>query len=138
MADTSIDSTIRTATRVRVEGDLFHGRVPDGAIYIGRSAPGLLQSAFHNPFKAGKTIAVDTPADAVAMYEDWFTYGATAPYPHHGETRKLEALREEVFNRIADGEPTGRDLACWCQLGAPCHGDVLLKLVVEIAVGAVA
>lgn len=22
----------------------------------------------------------------------------------------------------------GRNLACWCRLGEPCHGDVLLKL----------
>lgn len=22
----------------------------------------------------------------------------------------------------------GRDLACWCRVGSPCHGDVLLEI----------
>lgn len=26
------------------------------------------------------------------------------------------------------GELRGRDLACWCKPGAPCHADVLLEL----------
>lgn len=25
----------------------------------------------------------------------------------------------------------GKNLACWCKLGAPCHADVLLKLANE-------
>lgn len=25
-------------------------------------------------------------------------------------------------------ELRGKNLACWCKLGAPCHGDVLLEL----------
>ena len=36
---------------VQVEGDLFHGRVPAGAIYVGRAAPGLPASKFGNPFR---------------------------------------------------------------------------------------
>lgn len=32
--------------------------------------------------------------------------------------------------RIIDGLPTlrGKNLACWCKPGAPCHADVLLEL----------
>lgn len=26
------------------------------------------------------------------------------------------------------GELRGRNLACWCRLGSPCHADVLLEL----------
>lgn len=26
------------------------------------------------------------------------------------------------------GELRGKNLACWCKLGAPCHADVLLEL----------
>jgi hypothetical protein len=36
--------------RVRVTGDLFHGQVPDGAIYVGHAAPGLRRSPYANPF----------------------------------------------------------------------------------------
>jgi hypothetical protein len=39
-----------TARRVKVEGDLFHGRVPGGAVYVGRPAPGLPGSPYANPF----------------------------------------------------------------------------------------
>jgi hypothetical protein len=38
--------------RVRVQGDLFHGLVPDGAVYVGRAAPGLKRSRYANPFRA--------------------------------------------------------------------------------------
>lgn len=30
--------------------------------------------------------------------------------------------------RAAAGELRGRNLACWCKVGSPCHGDVLLRL----------
>lgn len=36
--------------RVKVIGDLFHGKVPAGAIYIGRAQPGLKQSPYANPW----------------------------------------------------------------------------------------
>jgi hypothetical protein len=36
--------------RVKVTGDLFHGQVPIGAVYVGRAAPGLRKSPYANPF----------------------------------------------------------------------------------------
>ena len=36
--------------RVQVQGDYFHGQVPDGAVYVGRAAPGLKASPFANPY----------------------------------------------------------------------------------------
>lgn len=35
--------------RVKVEGDYFHPRVPEDAIYVGRAAPGLKASKYANP-----------------------------------------------------------------------------------------
>lgn len=40
--------------RVKVEGDLFHPKVPEGAVYVGRSAPGLKRSPFYNSHRVGK------------------------------------------------------------------------------------
>lgn len=95
--------------RVRVLGDLFHGQVPAGAIYIGRAAPGLPASPYANPFRVGKN-ATDR-ADAVRQYHAWLP---TQP-------QLLAAAQAEL---------AGWDLACWCELdGQPCHGDVLLPLV---------
>jgi hypothetical protein len=86
-------------TRVKVTGDLFHGCVPAGAVYVGRAAPGLRKSLYANPFPV-KTYGLD-------------------------ESLRLYRLHIEGFDMAA---LAGRDLACWCPLGQPCHADVLLEL----------
>ena len=52
--------------RVKVEGDLYHGRVPAGAVYVGRGAPGLPASPFANPFSV-KTYGRE---DAIGRYRE--------------------------------------------------------------------
>lgn len=66
------------------------------------------------------------------------TVSVTRPGPwgnYAGDTRAaFEADLAEMSN--ADRafyldkvkELRGKNLACWCKLGAPCHGDVLLAL----------
>jgi len=44
--------------RVRVAGDLFHGRVPDGAVYVGRAARGLTVSPYANRHRAATATLV--------------------------------------------------------------------------------
>jgi hypothetical protein len=73
--------------RVKVTGDLFHGQVPDGAIYVGRAAPGLRKSPYANPFSA-KTYGL---AEALRHYRA------------HAESFDLAALRRDL---------AGKDLAC--------------------------
>ena len=91
--------------RVKVEGDLFHGRVPDGAVYVGRAAPGLPGSPFANPF----TVREYGAAEAVSRYR--------------GRLLSSPWLLAEMRRDLA-----GRDLACWCPPGQACHADVLLDL----------
>ncbi|MGH3217885.1 MAG: DUF4326 domain-containing protein [Streptosporangiaceae bacterium] len=91
--------------RVKVEGDLFHGRVPEGAVYVGRAAPGLAASPYANPYPA-RTYG---PVAAVQLYREYLA----------GRPRLKEAARLEL---------AGRDLACWCPSGQPCHADVLIEL----------
>jgi hypothetical protein len=91
--------------RVKVTGDLFHGQVPNGAVYVGRAAPGLRKSPYANPFKIGRD-AVDA-AEAVRLYRQWLP-----SQPLHLEVSEL----------------AGHDLACWCPLDQPCHADVLLEI----------
>jgi hypothetical protein len=95
------------AKRVKVQGDLFHGRIPAGAIYVGRAARGLKQSPFHNPFTV-KQYGLD---EALRLYA-----AHIAPM--------LAEIRAELG---------GKDLACWCSLPEPgepdlCHGAILLQL----------
>jgi Domain of unknown function (DUF4326) len=127
--------------RVRVQGDLFHGRVPVGTVYVGRAAPGLPASPYANPFKARVPVKRDS---------DLWPYAARILPP--GATRGLSSVtllragdvvaafswwiieQPGLMLRMAD-ELGGRDLACWCPLppAGICHADDLLSLVAELA-----
>jgi hypothetical protein len=99
--------------RVRVAGDLFHGRVPAGAVYVGRGAPGLPASPYRNRHRAG-------PCRPCGVEHD--RAGAVAAY-----ARDLAARPALVA--AARAERAGADLACWCRPGELCHADVLLSVV---------
>lgn len=96
-----------TPKRVKVAGDLFHGQVPDGAVYVGRAAPGLPASRFRNPYPVR-------------------THSLT-------ESRRLfntHLLANPELVEQARRELAGKDLACWCPLDAEwCHGDDWLIVV---------
>jgi hypothetical protein len=61
--------------------------------------------AWGNPYIVGEHAA--TAEACVALF--------TQRYEHDADYRARVRL-----------ELAGFDLACWCRLGAPCHGDVLL------------
>ena len=81
------------------------GRVPPGAVYIGRANPRyrLRSSNWRNPFVIGKD---GTREEVIAKYERYL-------------------IESGLINQI--GELRGKDLVCWCA-PEPCHGDVLLRL----------
>ena len=112
------------AERVRMIGNLWHGRVPEGAVYIGRACPGHKRSFWHNPFRVGHpmpaafgTGTVRDRAHAVELYERLVAF--------------VPAYRDRARRELA-----GVDLACWCPLDAACHGDVLLRLANPVQVPA--
>ena len=73
------------------------------------------------PGKFGNPFAVTderTPAAAVIAFRTWLTVdGCTADIPE-----KKQAILDSLH------ELAGKNLACWCKEGAPCHADVLLEL----------
>lgn len=91
---------------VRIQRKRSKGwRMPVNAIYVGRP------TKWGNVF--GTRHSRMTPADryiAVQLYRAWVMglLETGVGYP-------LRELR-------------GKDLACWCPLDHPCHGDVLLEL----------
>jgi Domain of unknown function (DUF4326) len=108
---------VNAPKRVKVTGDLYHGVVPEGAIYVGRAAPGLSESPFSNPHRVGKPCrqpgcggCEHTRAGVIVTY------------------RRYLARRPELVQR-ARRELAGRDLACWCAATEQCHADVLLAVV---------
>jgi hypothetical protein len=103
---------------------------------------------FGNPFKAGNpgrilTRDVDYPlpmgvdqARAVGLFQRWLNTGFH-PMPDHALTRNgVNWIKAELAARRAAILATlpalrGQNLACFCQPGAPCHADVLLRMATE-------
>jgi hypothetical protein len=93
-----------------------HSRSVNGLPAVNVARP----SGWGNRFKIATTIHTNpaqhfemTPARAVRLHRQWIER-CLAKYP---ETMiwALDQLR-------------GRNLACWCAPGAPCHADTLLEL----------
>jgi hypothetical protein len=90
-------------------------RMPPDTVKVDRS------TRFGNPFAAGRYVFASGPRvgqvmdakDAVHSFRNLMAMNLRmAPV----KTRELlEQLR-------------GKNLACWCKPGAPCHADVLLEL----------
>lgn len=79
--------------------------MPQGAVYIGRP------TQWGNPFRAGVGIC-ETANEAVVAFESYVQ--TCQDY--------CQAVRREL---------RGKNLACWCPLDQPCHGDVLLEIANE-------
>lgn len=63
-----------------------------------------------NPFRIGD-FGIRSNADAVQRYREWLDGRVVGPQPPN----EFAALR-------------GKNLACWCKPGEPCHADVLLEI----------
>ena len=101
----SAGGSARPPERVRVEGDLYHPKVPVDAVYVGRQGVGLRRSPYANPF----SVREYGRAEALERYERWLT----------GQPGLVARARLEL---------RGRALACWCRTTDPCHADILLRL----------
>lgn len=82
--------------------------MPDGAVYVGRQAPGLKRSRLANPF----SVKEHGRDEALRLYREHLA----------ADPALLAAVRAEF---------AGRDLACWCKPGEPCHADILLNIANE-------
>jgi len=87
--------------------------MPPNTIYVGRG------SKWGNPHKVGVSLARNQDGT----------------YRYMNADDAVDAYRETIMFWI-DKEPKkynidelrGKDLACWCPLGQPCHADVLLEI----------
>jgi len=101
-------------------------RLPPGAVCVDRT------TAWGNPYAVGATITfpglqgiehtIRDLEEAVTFYRQWLAGEPTAPLPRDTPLPPpptIEQIRAEL---------AGHDLACWCTVGSPCHGDVLLPI----------
>jgi hypothetical protein len=72
-----------------------------------------------NPFKVGMDLGggvlIDTPSVAVEAFQMWLDANPMGKSVAYAARRVLR----------------GKNLACWCKPGEPCHADVLLKIANE-------
>ncbi len=107
-APTAVDSGDLLASPRRIQLSRKAGwKMPPNTVVVSRP------SKWGNPFKVG-TDAFDA-FDAVDKFENWLI-------------TTNQGL--EIFSR-SKTELRGKNLACWCKLGTPCHADVLLRLANE-------
>jgi hypothetical protein len=74
-----------------------------------------------NPFVPQREDTIDQPAmtvrECLDAYRDYLKVATGVP---NGGGRPLAIQATEVLR--------GKNLACWCKPGDPCHADVLLEL----------
>lgn len=97
-------------------------RMPEGAVSVCRPGP------LGNPFTVAQVREVgyrvtdrqaqEMCVEALSAWINGSSRDWMGPESDAARSRALDAL--EVLR--------GKDLACWCIIGSPCHADVLLDL----------
>ena len=91
-------------------------RIPENTVYVGRG------SKYGNQFKIG---ADGDANQCIAKYMEY-----RFPYTHHGEHNSMQDFMLSKANlQEATKDLRGKNLACWCKIGDPCHADSLLEIV---------
>jgi len=106
----------KTAAPKRIQRRRTAGwRLPAGTVYVGRP------TRFGNPYRAGEPrgdLPPLTAGQAVTRHRRWLESRDSQP-PRGVDRAVILASLHEL---------RGRDLACWCPPGEPCHADVLLEM----------
>lgn len=101
-------------------------RMPPNTVKVCRPGP------FGNPWTVREVMAQQDVSQAeaqrlvVAWFHEWITSPASDDVTHASGLGGHAAEHA----RIHSGLPAlrGKNLACWCRPGEPCHADVLLEL----------
>lgn len=111
------------------------------------SIPRRIQMSRQHPWRKENPDAVIV-ARPSKWGNDWrVSHAASGPWvvwsTRTGETRSMHATKREAAEAAVEyhradvvgvdvGELRGRDVACWCAVTDPCHGDTLLELAGSI------
>lgn len=101
-------------------------KMPENTVSVDRN------TIFGNPFPVSKDNAAK---DAVRMFRKFLKMPQSqimkACRDENGEPNPIGGigmivLRNQIIKRLP--ELRGKNLACWCKVGEPCHAEVLLEL----------
>lgn len=98
-------------------------RIPENTVVVSRP------SKWGNPFTiAGCRDAGyrGTDAEIADRVKEAFRGWLGPHWRENWNCEESENKRETILRCI--GDLRGKNLACWCKIGDPCHADVLLKL----------
>ncbi len=94
-------------------------KMPENTVKVTRPGPWGNPFVVNPRFRAGSGSGfytnVQTVEDAVACFREMFTCDSPEGTRGHWLRTNIHTLR-------------GKNLACFCKIGEPCHGDVLLDL----------
>ena len=110
-------------------------RLPEGAVSVARP------TRWGNPFRVEPGTLCWAVITVVAAADDLISSVCVTTWYERPTKLEAQALAVELYEEhIGPGgryeiDPTeivrelgGRDLACYCRVGEPCHGDVLLRI----------
>ena len=99
-------------------------RKPENTVVVAR--PGRWGNPFtrENAIASGYATAATWQAFVVECFRDWI--GPSQSGRDWWQGPESERRRRIFVEGIS--ELRGKNLACWCKPGAPCHADVLLEL----------
>jgi hypothetical protein len=89
-------------------------RMPENTVYVGRG------SRWGNPYPVGSMYPMDE--------ETWAVLNAESSVRLYREHLSATPWGRPALSTQIVADLAGKDLACWCPLGQPCHADVLLEL----------
>lgn len=106
-------------------------RLPTGTVRVDRATP------WGNPYRVWRDESGDwwasnggchygpfgSKAAAAGEAVDRFRADIERPGPHHSRLVDAAPTIADVMKALR-----GRDLACWCKPGEPCHADVLIDI----------
>ncbi|MEE4210586.1 MAG: DUF4326 domain-containing protein [Parvularcula sp.] len=110
-------------------------RMPPGAVYVGR--PGRWSNPWSVVLTDDRTAWTVRRKAGLRPGVEVCPYRGSHRASHEGAiTWSVEAFRRwlrqtpsgRALAEAAKRELRGRNLACWCPLGNPCHADVLLEI----------
>jgi hypothetical protein len=115
-------------TPVRVQLSRRKGwRMPENTVKVARPGP------WGNPFRIASAIEVGYLSETdsreeqqqfvVACFRDWLSGDSRRTWWQGPESDERRASILAALPSLR-----GKNLACWCKPGTPCHADVLLEL----------